>query len=215
MTFTKWEEAPLTTTAWRLLFRKLAIQVFVVPCTPQRWSLCSSKEWFTLSNALLKSMTDKDVCLLAAPGSRFVVSSSTSSRSWVSQDLPLLKPCWLSVRMLLSSKWCITALTMMCSRSLHWHNTGERYYRPVVGRVVLLSFLVDRCDVCISPVSWNWAWRQGGLKKKSQCRCNQSLLQAPSAHVVVLPSGPQALYGFRFCSSPLLLPLAQRSQCPP
>ena len=34
------------------------------------------------------------------------------------------------------------------------HNTGERY-QPVVGRVVLLSFLVDRCDVCISPVSWN------------------------------------------------------------
>ena len=36
MTFMKWEEAPLTTTAWRLLFRKLAIQVFVVPCTPYR-----------------------------------------------------------------------------------------------------------------------------------------------------------------------------------
>ena len=36
------------------------------------------------------------------------------------------------------------------------HNTGETYW-SVVGRVVLLPFLVDRCDVtvCISPVSWN------------------------------------------------------------
>ena len=97
------ENYPATIICWVLSDRKsLKIQAAVFPWMPYVSSLCISLLWATLSKALLKSMT------MASTWPPLMVpwwSSWTNSTSCVSQDRPRLKPCWLLLRMLLSSRW--------------------------------------------------------------------------------------------------------------
>ena len=82
--------SPSMTTRCVLSDRKPFIHAFVFPLIPYWSSLWIRRLWLTLSKAFEKSMMRQSVC---CPLSRFRVTSSMNSTSWVSHDNFFLNLC--------------------------------------------------------------------------------------------------------------------------
>ena len=98
-----------------VLKKKLEIHCQMFLSMPQCLSLLSKPSWGTVSKAFEKSKTAMSIWLpflsyISAMSWKVVIS-------WVSHDLPDLKPCWRSVRILCCSRWSKTCLQIRWQES--------------------------------------------------------------------------------------------------
>ena len=71
--------------------------------------------------------------LYSWPSANPLTSSWVTFMIWVSHDLLVLKPCWVSVRRLFSSKWVIRCLAIMCSKTLQVTDVNDTDLQLVVS----------------------------------------------------------------------------------